>query len=557
MAGIWNGSRPATRWRAAWVVAALAGGVLLALGAGGPVRSGPDEEKAPGGAALPPDLQRVPADAAVFVSVRVADLWNQEAAAGAREGLTRDVPDALREWQSLLGVPPGEVERLTLVFPEFGAREEPAPVAFVATVKPYDKAKVLAAVAPGAPEERRNGHTLYAAPKGNGIHFMGDRAFQVGRPEAVRSLLERPAADKEGPLSPALELAAKDHSLVIGVNPRPIVKGFGDNFPPQARAFLPLLKAELATAALDFGRDVRGRLRLTFAGEDQAKDAEEALKAALDLLRTSLSEGLQQLAKGPAAKTKVFEVGRRLADGLKDAEPERKGARVELAVRVNADLATTAPAFAEAVQKVREAAARVQSSNNLKQMCLAMINYADSHQGRLPPQALFSKDGKPLLSWRVLILPYIEQEALYKEFHLDEPWDSEHNKKLLARMPRTFALPGKEKEAAAGQTYYLGFVGKGAFFEEKKALRYPADFPDGTSNTIMFVEAAEAVPWTKPEDLPFDPGKPLPKLGGRSPGGFLAALCDGSVRLVSSSISEKTLRAAITRNGGEVLGDDW
>src|SRR6516165_5495577 len=104
-----------------------------------------------------------------------------------------------------------------------------------------------------------------------------------------------------------------------------------------------------------------------------------------------------------------------------------------------------------------------------------------------------------MLSWRVMILPYIEQQNLYNQFHLNEPWDSEHNKKLLARMPVVYASPQDDRAVKEHSTYYQGFYGKSAFFEGKQGVRYPAAFTDGTSNTIMVVEASKAVPWTKPE----------------------------------------------------------
>jgi hypothetical protein len=213
---------------------------------------------------------------------------------------------------------------------------------------------------------------------------------------------------------------------------------------------------------------------------------------------------------------------------------------------------------ARRAERIRVGAAdRTESANNLKQMTLAMVNLADSNRGVMPAAAIYSKEGKPLLSWRVAILPYIEENALYKEFHLDEPWDSEHNKKLLARMPRIYRRPG----AAAGEkTHYRVFHGPGAAFEGKEGLRYPASFPDGTSNTILIVEAEEAVPWTRPDELPFDAKndkKVLPPLGLPGNDYFLVSLADGSVRSVGKKVSQATLRAAITANGGEVLGPDW
>ena len=101
-------------------------------------------------------------------------------------------------------------------------------------------------------------------------------------------------------------------------------------------------------------------------------------------------------------------------------------------------------------------------------------------------------------------------------------------------------------------TFYKVFTGKSTPFEDPTGNKI-ADIVDGTSNTLMVVEGDGPVPWTKPEDLPFDPDKKLPKLGGQFDEGFVAGFCDGSVRFISYKISEKTLKALITRNGGEVI----
>jgi hypothetical protein len=185
-----------------------------------------------------------------------------------------------------------------------------------------------------------------------------------------------------------------------------------------------------------------------------------------------------------------------------------------------------------------------------------MHNYS-SEQGSLPPAALHGKDGRPLLSWRVLVLPYIEQDGLYRQFRLDEPWDSPHNIQLLPKMPKVYSPFDGRPTSEPYTTYYQVFVGKGAAFEGARGLRADGDFPDGTSNTILIVEAGSAVPWTKPEDLAYEAGKPLPRLGGLFKGTFRAALADSSVRSVSKEVSEDTLRAAVTRDGHDELGPDW
>jgi hypothetical protein len=162
------------------------------------------------------------------------------------------------------------------------------------------------------------------------------------------------------------------------------------------------------------------------------------------------------------------------------------------------------------------------------------------------------KQGKALLSWRVALLPYLGEDNLYRLFRLNEPWDSPHNKALLSKMPKVYAAPGVTTREPY-TTFYQVFVGPHAAFEKHRAMRMPVDFTDGTSNTLLIVEAGTPVPWTKPEDLHFDEDEPLPELGGAYPGIFNAAFADGSVRPFSTRANPDVLRAAITRDMGEVV----
>jgi hypothetical protein len=218
-----------------------------------------------------------------------------------------------------------------------------------------------------------------------------------------------------------------------------------------------------------------------------------------------------------------------------------------------------------------EAPARARSVNNLKQIGLALLNYESTYR-RFPPAGFRARSAppffqlppdhptnKPLLSWRVALLPYIEEIDLYNAFHHDEPWDSPHNIKLLPRIPKTYVMPGEEP-GAQGLTKYQVFTapfnpaggGPTTMFQRPDGVRI-ADITDGTSNTITVVEAANGVPWTKPEDLPFDLNRPLPALGGRFRKGFHAAFADGTVRFIPKDTPEKDLKALITCNGGEVV----
>jgi hypothetical protein len=206
------------------------------------------------------------------------------------------------------------------------------------------------------------------------------------------------------------------------------------------------------------------------------------------------------------------------------------------------------------------AADRVRSINNLKMIGLAFHNYHDSYNG-MPAAAAFGTAKKPLLSWRVAILPYIEEDKLFKEFKLDEPWDSKHNKKLLDKMPAIFAPTIRGKPDKAGHTYYQVFTGPDTPFNIITREGSPrlgprlANFTDGTSNTILVVEAEKPVPWTKPEDIVYDPKKPLPKLGGLFKDRLHVVMGDGAVRVIGRKVKEAALRAIITPSGGEII--DW
>jgi hypothetical protein len=217
------------------------------------------------------------------------------------------------------------------------------------------------------------------------------------------------------------------------------------------------------------------------------------------------------------------------------------------------------------VVRVPEGGARSQALNRVKCITLALHAYHDVH-GQLPPAVVRDKDGRPLYSWRVAILPYIEEYPLYQKFKLDEPWDSPHNQALVAEIPRWYSHSGLTRDPP-GTTRFQVFVGTGTAFE-RPGLSL-ADFTDGTENTLLVVEAGTPVVWSAPTDLPYDPAAPLPPLGGvwhedvmflcREVGSrpaFIAAFADGKVRLVRQSIGEQPLRAAITRNGGEPFSAD-
>jgi hypothetical protein len=222
--------------------------------------------------------------------------------------------------------------------------------------------------------------------------------------------------------------------------------------------------------------------------------------------------------------------------------------------RLSVELTDVGPALTavrEGLQAARQEAMRAASMGHLKQLGVAMHNYHDVHQ-RFPSAAICDKNGKPLLSWRVAVLPYLEQQRLYEQFHLDEPWDSKHNKKLIAKMPAVFRH--RSSKADKGQATLLAPRGPGTIFPDVSTKTKLQDIKDGASNTIMLVDVTDeqAVPWTKPDDWTFDPKHPTKGLAMRD-GQAMVLYSDGSVHILKAELPPATWAGLFTIAGGEVL----
>ena len=209
--------------------------------------------------------------------------------------------------------------------------------------------------------------------------------------------------------------------------------------------------------------------------------------------------------------------------------------------------------------KARQDAGSQLSANNMKQIGLAFHNFA-SVANSFPPQALADKNGNRLLSWRVLLLPYIDQSDLYNKFHLDEPWDSAHNKALIDKMPNVYVSPvaGEGKPLKKGHTRYVSPITKNSALGTPGEAMFFQHVLDGTSNTIWLVEAApeHSVIWTKPEDMEIDSADPLAKIISEGTKQFTAGFLDGSVRSISTKTTKDIANALFSVNGGEVIDSD-
>lgn len=273
--------------------------------------------------------------------------------------------------------------------------------------------------------------------------------------------------------------------------------------------------------------------------------------SAKSLHRRALA-GLTMLSRIAKSRKEIFPVDKIITI----LTPKLAGSRLTISVDAAGEkFAKLVAMLAVPIGQARAAAQRSSSKNNLKQLGVAMHNFHETFSG-FPPNASYSPKEKKLLSWRVYLLPFVGEGKLFQQFRLNEPWDSDHNKKLIARMPAVFADPAK-KTTKKWTTRYLAPVGASLAFSGKPEGLTFRNFTDGTSNTLLFVEVApkQAVIWTKPDDLVVDLKNPLKGLVGENAKGFHAGLCDGSVRFISKSIKLDKLKALFTRNGGEVISD--
>jgi hypothetical protein len=244
-----------------------------------------------------------------------------------------------------------------------------------------------------------------------------------------------------------------------------------------------------------------------------------------------------------------------LAAALKVVKPTIAGDRVV----VELDAARTRAALLAAQAPVRDVQMiywREQNSNRLKQLGLGALNH-ESAKGEFPPAYSQDADGKPLLSWRVHILPFIEEVDLWRQFHLDEPWDSPHNRTLIPKMPEMFRSPASRHPASEGLSTYREVVGPHTAFPGDKGITWK-QLADSSTQTVLVVDVDDeyAQIWTKPGGLPFDAEKLSEGMGGQMPEGISAAFCDGHFQLLKNPpVDEKMLRALLTIDGGEPI--EW
>ena len=479
------------------------------------------------------DFDLVPRDAQGFVTIRVADLVNTPIGKKMMDK-AGDQQKFLKEIEDKAGLSLKDIERVTIVVVD---GDKQVMWGIVQTSRAIDKDKFLKLL--DNPKESSHAGKTYYVKGDGGVAFLGPKLL-VGGPEAgLKKCLEMKKPGS-GPLSDALKLASKKkYQIAGGINITgalaEVLKKGGGRGAQQMKDLLDVKSASFGIAA---GEGIQLDASAEFSSKDKAKDVATMINSFIAFAKAGGGGDSMKGVTDAKASGKSLEISWKFDKSVMD-QADKLGAMM----------------LGPVVQKIRGAAGATQAMNNFKQLALAFHNY-HSAMNHFPQAAIYGKNGQPLLSWRVAILPYIEQGALYKEFKLDEPWNSAHNIKLASRMPKIFEIPGAS--APANQTYIQVFTGKNTpFTGPAQQVRIPATFTDGTSNTVLLAEAARPVVWTSPADMNVDFVPPKFLVGNHTGRGTLAAMADGSVRTVDPKVSDKTWKAVVSPAGGEILGPDW
>lgn len=502
-------------------------------------------------------LEYVPRDAMIVASIRPAALLAHPklkhiGAMVAKQGWAR----------KRFGMPLADIDRITTIILPGETAFDGLNIFILRTRKPFDVAGMSAAVAPGPQKRTYDGKVYYKSKREwRQLAYLPDNRTLVlsqSEPLLRRLIVAGKAGPGNAPWTKLWQDTKGSQFAVLGnmIRLRPVLEKIAGSLRtskyPQLVPFGPFWRdAEVGVVSFTLGNDLTIRGRFKSENINDIGNVDTAIQTLIGMSRLSLDAGRREASKlrGPEGPPMLrsMDVADRLFDNVKI---KRHGSTLVVESRVNAkDTATSAALLVPAIQAARDAARRQQSLKNLKQIGIAMHNYHEVHR-HFPAAAVLGPDGKTTHSWRVALLPYLGQLKLYSEYRLNEPWDSEHNKKLLARMPDVFRHPGAKEDKT--HTSYFVLTGKETVFPPDKSTGF-RDITDGTSNTILAVEAVRPVPWTKPLDVPYSASQPLPKIGGHQRGVFSALLGDGSVRTLPTSIDEKMLRAMITRAGSELI----
>lgn len=561
----------------------------------------PETSAAPVPTGAVAELRETPPDAWFFYHVQVSQILEQPLGKQLLHSFTgRSAYDEeFRERVRSRGIEPAECENMAII----GGTEWT--VRIFTTKKPMERAALLRRTLDGDPREvPYKGKRLYLGEQGgkdkrfrdddfdprefrdkdkidykdkkgrdpvdeekwtSAMYFLNDRSFLQGNARDIKHFLDTAQPVTEKHRLSAMVARAGKQQLTVGVE-----------MPPEARAIIrrslrfnygfdgfltegnlrPLFEYKTALLTANLGETARLEAALTFPEERNARQGADAIRFLLQItkgLGYMLEDNAETLFTEKAQRAAALKLSERLHAAIDSAVVEINGKSVRASVKVQLDAASINPLLQGLQQQEEKKQLLRETRRKLSRIGEAFHDFADERNGTLPSSMICDKDGKPLYSWRVLLLPYLGEEKLFNQLKLDEPWDSAHNKPLLAKTPKAFEMTGIKAEE--GMTYFQVFQGHA--LAEKKGNRFPASFTDGTL-TILAVEAAEPVHWAAPGDIKVTKKDEVRKNLGKHCGEFtLAVFAEGSVRQLPSNLRDATLWALITPSGDDVVGADF
>ncbi len=423
------------------------------------------------------------------------------------------------------------------------------PTLIVTMVKPVDRAEVAGKLLFEAEKEWFEEQELQK-DNGSAVWLPDENTFVFGPIAAVKKMITTKKSGKGG--NPAVLThidAAADLAFAFNVKSQA-------GLVQQAVEANPIpgigMAQQINSVALHVSVTGKpGAKLLEFVANTADEDSARMIST---LAQGFLAQGKQQFKQAPLPP--VDSDGEKAAVKMAQAVVEsaslnQSGSRIEFSVTIPEGFDKLPELLKPALEKARAAADAAKKRNVLKQVGLAFHNYESTF--RTLPGAGRPAEGKVGLSWRVHLLPYLDQAPMYNQFKRDEPWDSEHNKQFIDKMPEIFKTDGVTEP---GKTSLHVFTGPGAPFADDQAPGF-GKITDGTSNTILVVEAGAdtAEIWTKPGGLDFDPKDPIKALGKLAEETIRVLFCDGSVRQIKKTIDPETLRRLIQSADGEPVGD--
>lgn len=388
------------------------------------------------------------------------------------------------------------------------------------------------------------------------ICLLTPKACIIGPQQVVRRMIA--AGNQPSPLAALLQKTEPSHDAVFamtGASLSELARDVPrDRLPPtMIGLFDALEKTESVFATGRLTGKTLASLTITSANVASAAKLSAALK---NTLLPKINGMYRQTVRAAMLKSwgKRIEPTVAILDEVLNA-PRIAGAeaRVVVEIRRPTSLARLPDGIGPYVDQIKTAFHRTDRKLRLRTIGVAFHNYHDKHR-RFPRHGSDHTGKKQGLSWRVHLLPFLGHEKLYKQFKLDEKWDSPHNKKLIGKMPKVFQHP---KVKQAGKTAFHVFVGKQTPFGGKGPGSRFSDIIDGTSNTIMVVETGHdrADYWTRPGGIAFNAGEdPVDELG-EIDDGFMILLIDGFSRWVSKSIKTETMNRLIQHADGKVISE--